>query len=378
MADMIRLQEKLPAMLALAHERSEGARVELAGMLADIFLDDTSQLSLREQELVNELIEQLLRARTPAVREQLIQKFADTRRMPRLIARGLANDEITYARDVIIKCGNLADDDLIAIVKNQTSDHGKAVAQRERVSEAVADALVVTGDIAIMQMVAENLGAKLSMKAVDVLSDAARFAAELRTPIMNRSEMTTEAATKLYWWVTQDLRRYALKRFGISSGQIDQALALTIEQLLSYYELEKNSEEAMQQVANWLSERQAITLTVLPQVLRLGHFVLFNILVSRLSHLPFSLVGTIVAEAGGRGLAVICRAIGVDKSGFVSIFLLSRGSRTGDQIVHPRELSYALAAYDRLTPALAQDMLNTWKVDPSYFSRRVEDQAAEK
>ena len=369
MVNMTRLQDKLPTMLNLARDRSDGSRVELAGMLADVFLDPGMKLSLREQELVNELVDQLILARSPAVRAQLVKKFADTTRMPRRIAVALATDTIDTARNVLMHATTLTDEDLIVVVKSQSTDHAQAVAQREMISEAVADALVVTGDIRVMQLVAENMGAHLTQKAVEVLTDAARFAAELREPIMKRNEMTRDAATRLYWWVSQDLRRYALKRFGISTGQVDSALAATIDQLLGYYELEKANDQAMMQVADWLNERQAISATILPQVLRLGHFRLFNILLSRLADLPLSLVDTIVTETGGRGLAVLCRAINIEKPSFVSMFLLSRGARGGEQIVHPRELSYALAAFDRLTQKNSQDMLHSWKKDPSYFTR---------
>ncbi|MDX2027925.1 MAG: DUF2336 domain-containing protein [Alphaproteobacteria bacterium] len=366
----VRLQHQLPAMFALAHERTEGARVRLAGMLADVFLAEEKSLSLREEELVNELIDQLLQNDTPAIRAQLVHKFADTVRMPRKMAMTLACDTIEVAERILMTSQTLADEDLITVVETQGSNHARAVAQRASISEAVADALVITGDLGVMKLVAENLGAHLSVQAVDIVANAARFAAELREPIMKRPEMTPESAARLYWWVSQDLRRYALKRFGIAAGQVDEALAKTIDEFLSYHSMERNNDSVMEQVADWLNERQAVSSRILPQVLRLQHFRLFNILISRLAGLTLSLVDTIVAETGGRGLAVVCRAIGVDKPSFVSIFLLSRASRPGEQIVHPRELSEALASFDRLTVPLAQDLLRTWKYDPSYFAKR--------
>jgi len=366
---MSSLQKSLPSMLALAHQRTEGARVELAGLLADVLLQEDKDLSLREQELVNELIENLMQSNTPAVRAQLVQKFSDVTHMPRKMALSLANDNIETARNVLTSTLTLLDDDLITLTNKQSRDHARAIATRSSISEAVADALITTGDLRIMQLVAENLGAHLSTKAVDALADAARFTAELREPIMKRVEMTNDAATRLYWWVSQDLRRYAVKRFGIAAGQIDEALAKTVEQLLGYHNLDKADVETMQQVADWLAERQAISAKILPQVLRLGHFRLFNILLAHLTKLSLSLVDTIVSETGGRGLAVICRSIGIDKPGFVSLFLLSRGSRPGDQVVHPRELSYALASFDRLSIDLSQDLLRSWKQDPSYLTR---------
>ncbi len=366
---MSRLQPQLLAMFELAQQRTDGARLELAGMLSDVFLNESHNLTLREQELVNELIDQLMIAanRAPALRRVLVEKFADKTTMPRKIAMSLATTDIDVAGEILTQSKTLTDDDLITVVATQTSDHAAAVAHRARINEAVADALVTTGDIRVMQIVAENLGAKLSPKAVTALAETARFTAALREPTIKRAEMTGDVAAKLYWWVSQDLRRYTMKRFGLAAGQVDLSLAKTIEDMLGYHELEKNNDKIMVQVANWLDEREVISVRILPQVLRLGHFRLFNIVLARLTNLDLSLIDSIIAEAGGRGLAVICRALGVDKAGFVSFFLLSRGARDGDHVVHPRELSFALAAYDKLSVNLAYDLLRSWQQNPGYL-----------
>jgi uncharacterized protein (DUF2336 family) len=372
-----RLQQQLPAMFALAHERNDGARVQLAGMLADVFLADDTQLSSREEQLVNELIDQLLQTRSAAVRRALVEKFADSARIPRKMAMRLACDDIDVAQSILLSNILLTDSDLVTVVETQSHEHAKAIAARQSVNEAVADALIVTGDAEIMQIVVENLGAQLSPKAIDVLTESAHFTVALRDPLVHRPEMTVDAATQLYWWVSQDLRRYMLKRFGIAAGQIDEALAKTIDALLGDHELEKNNDEIMLQVTDWLAERDVVSVRILPQVLRLGHFRLFNILLGRLTGLDLPTVDLAVTGAGGRALAVICRALGVDKPGFVSIFLLSRGARVGEQIVHPRELSHALLAFDRLSVRMAQDLLNSWRKDPSYLRQKQDDLAYE-
>src|SRR5271168_917784 len=89
---MGRLQTQLPTMFALAHERSDDSRVRLAGMLADVFLAEDAPLSLREEELVNELIDQLLQTQAVAIRAHLVSKFADSVRMPRRMAVSLGHD----------------------------------------------------------------------------------------------------------------------------------------------------------------------------------------------------------------------------------------------------------------------------------------------
>jgi len=215
------------------------------------------------------------------------------------------------------------------------------------------------------------------MRAVTIVAEAARYTTALRGPILHRPEINTETALRLYWWVSQDLRRYVLKRFGFSTGQIDEALATTISNFLDDHVLEKGNESVITQLADWMDQNGMVSTVVLPQILRMGHFRLFNLLLARLSRLKLSLMDMIMAETGGRGLATICRAIGIDKPGFVSLFLLSRGGRPGDQVVHPRELSFALEAFDRLTPAIAQDLLHSWVVNPSYFAKHREEAARE-
>jgi len=56
---------------------------------------------------------------------------------------------------------------------------------------------------------------------------------------------------------------------------------------------------------------------------------------------------------------------------------LARGGRPGDQIVHPRELSFALATFDRMSPAIAKDLLHSWSVNPDYFTKHSEESTKE-
>jgi hypothetical protein len=89
-----------------------------------------------------------------------------------------------------------------------------------------------------------------------------------------------------------------------------------------------------------------------------------------MAHLALPIIDVIVTESGGRALAAVCRAIEIDKANFVSIFLLSRGTRPGEHIVHPRELSFALAAFDRLTVQTAQELVASWQRNPAYILKQ--------
>ena len=374
---MASIQEQLPGLFALAHDRSEEGRIQLAGHLADLFMDRDLVLTETEEGQINELIDELLKRSSAELQIGLNRKFGDVTHMPRLLAVKLAFETSDLGSEVLLKSQVLTDLDLITVVERRGRDSARIVAKRESISAAVCDALVLTGDLQVMQSVAENLGAALSPKAVVVLVEAARLSQSLHQPLVQRQELTQESATKLYWWLAQDLRRYALERFHMPTVALEGALDQAVEDKLNAHALEKNDDAKMAVVADWLQDRGVLTSKILPQLLRQRHYRLFNIVLSRLTKMKLPLIDAVVDEAGGRTLAAVCRAIGIDKANFVSIFLLSRAARPGEQIVHPRELSFALAAFDRLTPSVAHDMIESWNLNPAYLLHRNEDDARE-
>lgn len=363
-------QEAINRLITLAHDNSESGRTLLVTELVNLFDHRDVDLNNREHGMLNDIVDELIHNAQLMVRQQLAEKLGPSPKLPRKLALTLAGDRIEVAQPVLSRSPVLTDSDLVTLVVSQGVDHARAIATRAMIGEALADALVVTGDIGVMQTLAENLGAKLSPKAVSAMVNAARFADTLCKPLLERKEMTTESAAQLYWWVAPEMRRLALQRFGVAVGQVEQSLEQTIDDLLNRYALDKNEDHVMLQVADWLLERGIKAPKNLVQILRLGHFRLFSIMLGRLINLPLELADLIVTEMGGRSLAVACRAMAMEKPQFVSLFLLSRGARAGEQIVHPRELNNALLAFDRLNPAVAQQLLDTWRRDPSYLFER--------
>ncbi|MDD3182889.1 MAG: DUF2336 domain-containing protein [Alphaproteobacteria bacterium] len=369
----ISVRKELPDLFDLARDHSENGKLALCKKIAGIFFSPTASLTEHEQSLVNQLIEDLLREGTMSVRQALITEFSNSISTPRPVARQIAHGPIEIARPVLVANINLLDEDLIEIIKNETTDHAAAIAARSQINEAVADALVMTGDLGVMQIVAENMGAKLSGKAIEVLVDAARLASFLQKPIMQRAELNPDSAIRLFWWVSKELRRTTLERFGFGPGKLSAALNKATEDVLSALHLQKEDDDAMRSLADWLQERNALSTSLLTPLLRMAHYRLFNIVLSRLSHIDLYYIDMINSDAAnGRMMVVLCRALGIDKGNFVSIFLMARGARKDDQIVHPRELSQVLESYDKLSPDMAKALIDSWKMDPSSITQHAE------
>ncbi len=371
------IHKHLPALLTLAHDRSERGRLALADKLTEIFLSQSAALTSHEERLVYELIEDLLKNESAEVRKALVSRFEEAIAAPRAVALRVVNGPVEIARSVLIANENLSDEDLVTIVETKSADHAAAIAERNKINEAVADALVTTGDLRVMQIVAQNMGAKLSPRALDIMVDAARLAAMLQKPILERPELGPEAALRLYWWAAKDLRRATLERFGFGPGRLDMELKKAIEEKLSAHELQREDSEEVEKLADWLQERNALNGGLLPRLLRAGYYKLTTLALSRLAKMDAALVEVLTSGANGRLLVVLCRAIGIEKGHFVSIFLMARGGHQEDQIVHPRELSSALAAFDKLDAKMAEAMLQTWRTNPDSLIEKVKELAAQ-
>lgn len=367
----VSVSERLPEIFSLARSREEGSRVRLAGILADVFLTNDS-LSTREQLLVNEIIDELVGHASPQVKQMLSERLALSDTVPHRVLLSLACDtDPQVAHPILAQNLSLKDEDLIFVVEAHGTEHALAVAERKAISEAVVDALVATGDISVMSAVAANLGAVISTRTMNVLVEASRFAKKLHEPLTQRPELTADMAQDLYWWLGTELRRVTGRKFGITPGQIDQALEHAINDLLTNCESDRHDRFAMEKVAEWFEERDAISPRVMIQCLRMGFFSLFHIMMARKTGLDVALVEMMTTEDGGKAMSALAKACCVDKPSFVSMFLLSRGAREDEHIVNPRELSGALSSFDKLDMSTAKQMVAQWRDDPSYLLSRL-------
>lgn len=91
--------QKLPEIFSLARERTESARMRLAGLLADVFLEN-NVLNQREQLVVNEIIDELVSNTSSQVKKLLAEKLATSGQVPHRILLSLASDT-----DVAVEIG---------------------------------------------------------------------------------------------------------------------------------------------------------------------------------------------------------------------------------------------------------------------------------
>jgi uncharacterized protein (DUF2336 family) len=185
------------SMLGMASDRSLAARAALAASLSELYFRAPPERSDREQELMAEVLQDLIRDVDTCMREVLVRSAAPRRIPASDMARVLGSDDATEVQTTLRESPNLTDDDLVAITRRRADPYRRAIAERKALSARVADAIVaVAGDDVILRLVA-NSGAELSADAAASLVTRAVDSPALQALLMERSELSAEQIQRL-------------------------------------------------------------------------------------------------------------------------------------------------------------------------------------
>lgn len=368
-------QEAMTNLVELAKDHSRHGRVRLAETLADTFLNDNNHV-LDEQHgvMLSNFIEELLTgagAGQIEARKIFAERAAKSMSLPRKFAVKLAMDDISVARPILRHSPVLADEDLLQVIGMDSLPHQIVIAGRPLVSQMVSDALVTTGNPEVISILLENFGAQLGREGIEKCTELAQQISQMRLPLIERPEFTAADATKLMWWLPRELRQTVLERYGFTGNDSKGGTQSLVDQMILRFRDQEPSEKDAEHIASWLVDRGAITPQLLVQVLRLRSSPLFVALLSKLLKMSLPMTQECFEEKSGQLLAVMCRAIGMEKAYFASTFMLAFSNRHSGRAMQPKVLDSALLAFDRLTQTRAQTMIKAWRDNPALLKSRV-------
>ena len=364
----------LKELLWLARDNSIPSRNKLVERLGDLYFE-SSPSSSTERDLMAQILRDLVRDVEKTVRSKLARRLAaDSNASAELISI-LANDEIEVAHPVLLQSDVLGDADLIAIIHHRTVRHQRSIAARRALSEDVSDALFETAETSVIETLIGNHGARISDDTMQALVEASKEIESYQGPLLDRSDLTPQLARRMYWWVSAALREHIANNLEIDLAELDTKIVGTVTEILGERPALELPADGLDELARKLSEARSITPELLIETLRGREISIFEALFARLIGLKKSLVRRFIMETGGEALAIGCRSANITKADFTSIFLLSRSARPGEKVVDPKELSRAMAFYDRIAPDTARKVVERWHLDPDYLDalRQVRD-----
>ena len=355
-------------LLTLARDKSVAGRTALVGAVSDLYFEHPSSHGEREDALMTGILHQLIHDVEMSVRRALAVRLADRDDAPRDLVVTLANDRIEVAHPILSRSNVLDDEELIRIVEQRAAGHQLAIAMRRSITTAVSGALVGTENQGVIKTLLENKDAAISQATMAYLVEQSRRIDAYQNPLLLREDLGPALAKRMYWWVSAALREHILRIYEIDEDELDGTLQQTVEEVVAEsYKAARPGGGGQSALADHFHRNGAITPRFLIQVLREGEIPLLETLFAKFTELNSALVKQVLYEPGGRGLAIACKAVGVEKSDFASIFLLSRQGRSGDNVVDPRELTNVLAFYDTLLQTGAASVIARWRLDPDYL-----------
>lgn len=359
-------------LYGLANDTKPDARSELTDAVIELL---EMQLSPRETELVADVLIELVRQAERDLRKTLSQRLAVMDNVPLRLVLQISNDEIEIARPILEQSSVLGDLDLLYIIKSKGAEYWQAIANRSHVSSQVVDALVRTGDEQTAVNVLGNTGARLSETAIKQLVDMACSSDALAKPLLQREEVGKDIVVRLYAHVGEALKAYIQEEFDITGtpvgNAVDSAIDRTVADLAGEAELNEKAAKAagdlppseflptqsMIDTALNARKRGILTANVMMDTLRRGQLRQFIAQFAQYTELDPQKVVDVLGEPNGRSLAVLCRALGIQKPDFISMFLLSNRIRSGGRMVTLDDMGGVVEYFNNMDAGKARQMM---------------------
>lgn len=349
-------------LLAFAQDTSDLGRATLAKAVSQFF--EEKELNEVEKRLASEILLNLIRQAETDLKEALADRLSVLDNVPAELMVFLANDQISVAKPVLMHSPMLNDIDLLYVITSKGFEHWRAIAGRQTLSPVVADRIVETQDTGAILNLLDNQRVSLQQATMKKIVKAALKSEELQAPLLRRPEVNADVAVDIYMVVSEALRREIVQKFNIQPHVIEQSVEGLVHELTAAAKGARETTPEMTVLARKFKERGEITPDLMIRTLRRGQVGFFVALFAEKVSLKPEHIVKLVQKDAGKPFVVACRSLGMMKSEFASIFLLSRGIRTGDKIVDQRELAMALKYFDAIKEFDVQRIMQSWTKNP--------------
>jgi uncharacterized protein (DUF2336 family) len=359
-------RSQVAELVDLARQKTAESRKVLLDNMYDMFISNENRLNDHERALMGDILVKLVGNIETAVRRQLSERLSEVDTAPPEVIRLLANDMIEIARPVLENSSVLHNEDLVEIIRHRTDEHRLAIAIREGVDEEVSDALVEFGDQDVIEALLKNPDAEISRRAMEYLVAESRRVDRFQEPLVNRADLPVDLAYRMYWWVSAALRRKIVLDFEVDELEIDSVIEDATKRAIAEHEPMDSASAKAYRLVHKMWEAGELSIRFLLQALRQQRTQVFVAGLAVLANLTLTIAQRIFADKGGESLAIVCKAIGVTRSDFTTLFLLLQQARDGGRGQATGILNEILSLYDSIERNNAVVALRLWQRDADY------------
>ncbi|GAA0571124.1 DUF2336 domain-containing protein [Rhizomicrobium electricum] len=351
MSDMGRLAQ-------LAANPQDTTREEIYLAVASLYRVQGNHLNNREKDLMREILQRLTRDVEMAIRIALAERLAEDTSAPTDLILLLADDRIEVARPVILRSPLLTDEDMLRLIAESDVGHQEAVAARPHIGETVSAALAESENETVLVTLVRNATARISGATYEVLVDKSRKFVALQEPIVHRQDLPPVLATKMCGWVSDVLKTYIVRNYPIEHAKLDAAMASAEHSLNSGPSAPRPTPtESAQKLVEKLYTAGQLRAGFLLRVLHQGQIDIFDLAFAKLLDLPLHETRRTLYERGPKPVALACRAVGIDRCVFATVFKLSRQARLMKPVLTAADMQIVDGAFSTYTKTAAYEEL---------------------
>ena len=347
-----------------ANPHSGASREEIYLAVASLYRIQGTGLNERERSLMRDILRRLTQDVEMAIRIALAERLADEVNTPHDLILMLVDDTIEVARPIILRSPLLSDNDMLQLIAEYDVAHQEAIAQRPYIAEPVTDALVASESETVLGALVRNATAKISESGYETLVEKSRAIASLQEPLVQRPDLPPVFATRMCEWVSDALKNYITKNYAISPVSLDKAIGQA-ETLVKVETrpVQPASIDSSAKLVEKLASSGQLKAGFLMRVLHQGQLELFDLAFARLLNLPVQRMRNIFYEGGPKAVALSCRAVGIDRSVFATVYNLTRQARQMHMALAKSDMVEVDAVFSRHTRQQAMSELQTYNLN---------------
>jgi len=354
MSDMGRL-----AQLAM-NPKSGASREEIYLAVASLYRIQGAGLNQRERELMREILRRLTLDVEMAIRVALAQRLAEDTTAPHDLILMLVDDTVEVARPLILNSPLLTESDVLRLIAHAGVGHLEAVAGRPNIGTPVTDELARSNHESVLVALVRNATARISEGTYKSLVEKSRDLTGLQEPLIRRPDLPPQLANDMCEWVSDALKSFIVTHYQMAPKAVQHALTDAVRIVKSPPSEPKDQPaDSAQKLIDKLSSSGQLKTGFLMRVLSQGQMDLFELAFSRLLDMELSVFRNAFYNGGARAVALSCRAVGIDRAVFATVFNLSRQGRRMPLVLTNADNAAVDAVFGEMTRPTAIAELKT-------------------
>ncbi len=273
-------------------------------------------LSSEQRKLAEDIFRLMVKDAEVRVREALSKQLKENPMVPHDVALTLARDVDAVALPMLQFSEVLTDDDLIEIVKAQSTEKQVAVASRAHVSADLADALVDSHNETVVATLVSNEGAELTEAALQKVVDEFGDSDVVGKPLVERATLPVTVAERLMTKVSENLRAALAARQDLSPETVANLLIQARE--LAVLGL-TDSDADVAKLVDHLYRNNRLTPSIILRAVCMGDMTFFEWALAKLARIKLENARTLIHDAGKRGFEALFDKAGLPKAFFAAM-----------------------------------------------------------